>query len=235
MKLSVVLPTRGLIFTEVMEQLEKIRHTSIRMNETVDMHIFFSKDLGIPDALKTLVDRALAINPEYLLFIEEDTVPPDEALRFLVNAEADVAFIDYSVNGWACSATYTTGEILWCGLGCTLVRASVFQELPRPYFRTDKSLSLNEETYFQWKDIPNKYGGQDIWFFTQVREAGFSLVKVSGECRHLRLVSLARLGVNNGRHVIAPKPTIVNYKKYEKPLTSGRSVDDNVHIGNLTH
>lgn len=224
MRLAVVLPTRGLVFTEVLEQLEEMRHQTIRQKEPIDMHIFYSKDLGIPDAQNILVDQALAIDPEYILFIEEDTVPTSNALRHMVNANADIAFIDYGVTGWSCSARSTTGEILWCGLGCTLVSRRVFAGLEKPYFRTDKTLHLNDWT---WGDQPAKYGGQDIWFCCMARKAGFTLTQVTGECKHMQITALAEKGVNNGRHVLEQKPIITK----TQVLTLPDAIDNNDSIG----
>lgn len=224
-RIAVVLPTRGLVFTEVEEAIEaaRLRHEII---------VFRSKDLPIPDSHNQLTEEALSNNFDYIWFIEEDTVPPKFALDHLLNADADIAFIDYAINGWACAPKGANGEILWCGLGCTLVKAEVFKKLQKPYFRTDKSLSLNDDTYFQWRDIPNKYGGQDIWFFSQARQAGYKLVQVPGECKHLKVDAYATPQVNDGRHVISQKPTITNMQTYEKPLTTGDVLDNNTTIGN---
>lgn len=224
MRISVVLPTRGIVFTEVLERLEELRHSTIRHGEAIDMHVFYSKDLGIPDAQNTLIDKALAVDPEYVLFIEEDTIPIDDAFRLMVNAESDIAFIDYGVAGWSCSARSNTGEILWCGLGCTLVSRRVFEGLQKPYFRTDKTLRLND---WQWIDKGAKYGGQDIWFCSKAREAGFKITQVTGECKHMKIDALATPEVNNGRHVISQKPVIEKIQV----LTIPDSIDDNATIG----
>lgn len=224
MKIAVILPTRGLVFTEVLEQLEEMRHQTIRHGEAIDMHIFYSKDLGIPDAQNTLVERALEIDPEYFLFIEEDTVPISDALRHMVNADADIAFVDYGVAGWSCSARNATGQIMWCGFGCTLIKREVFQKLEKPYFRTDKTLRVNDWT---WQDRPNKYGGQDIWFCCKAREAGFTLTQVTGECKHMKITALAQPEVNDGRHVLEQKPKI----KKTQVLTIDDSIDNNDSIG----
>lgn len=225
--LSIVLPTRGLIFTEVENAIEEIRQYGFGRVE-----VFRSIGLSIPDCHNQLTEEALAINPDYILFLEEDTVPPQGALlsmfRAMSGAKADISFIDYAVNGWACSVKDSEGNILWCGVGCTLVKADVFKKLEKPYFRNDKSLSLNQDTYFQWLDIPNKYGGQDIWFCCKAREAGFKIVQAEGECKHMRIDSLGIAGVNNGFHAISQKPTIINRSVY--PLTFKDELDNNESI-----
>lgn len=223
MKIAVILPTRGMVFTLVEHAIECMRLSQ------EGVLIFRSWDLGIPEAQNTLVDEALKVNPDYLLFIEEDTVPPMGFLEDLLDAKADIAFIDYGVNGWSCSARdKLTNEILWCGLGCTLVKREVFDKLEKPYFRTDKSLRLND---WKWIDNPMKYGGQDIWFFTHAREAGYTLTQVEGECQHLQLDSVATREINDGRHVISAKSTIQKHQVIDKP----ERLDDNTDIGNTPH
>lgn len=225
MKINIVLTTRGLVHTQVEHAIELMRQWH-------DVTVFRSWNLNIPDAQNILTEEALKKDCDYILYIEEDTIPPLGGLKDMLDMEADVAFIDYAINGWACAARYKDGEVLWCGLGCTLVNRKVFEKLEKPYFRTDKSLSLNEDTYFEWIDLPNKYGGQDIWFFSKVREAGFKLVQAPGECQHMKIDVLGMAGVNNGRHVLSQKPVIENQAIYEKPLTTSSAIEHNDNIGN---
>ncbi len=197
--IAVIIPTRGLLFAEVLEAIEmelvKVPH-----------RIYSSWDLKIPESFNTLVDKALEDHPSHLWFVEEDTVPPVGSFENLILAQANIACIDYGVSGWGCVTKNILGEILWCGLGCTLVDAGVFRILDKPYFRSDIELRLND-----WKWIPapkNKYGGQDIYFCTMAREKGFTIKQVAGECKHLKLSLLGQPEINNGLHLISEKPKI---------------------------
>jgi len=203
--IAVILPTRGLVFTEV-EQ-------SIASNlKEYNYTVFRSFTLPIPDSENFLVDQALQ-DPtvQYLLFVEEDTVMPEHGFVNLVKANAPIACIDYGVEGWSCTARdKTTNEILWCGLGCTLVRREVFEAMEKPYFRTDKSLLLNDWPEEKWIDVPERkrYGGQDIWFCMEARKRGFTITQVEGECKHLRVVRLGLKEINHGLHDIEQKKVI---------------------------
>ena len=219
MKIAIILPTRGLVFTEVEIAIEKMRQEHWA-------HVYRSFNRGIPDGHNYLTEQALRTKPDYLFFIEEDTVPPDEALQQLLLADADIAFIDYAVNTWSCSARTSAGTILWCGLGCTLVKRHVFDKLSKPYFRTDKTLRLNDNT---WVDRPAKYGGQDIWFCTQARNNGYSIEQVPGECRHLQLAERGAAGVNAGVHNIIQRLPISKQQIVE--LTSDET-HATVTVGN---
>lgn len=202
-KMAILLATRGLVFTEVEEQIDNIQFLT-------DAIVLRTHNIKLPDAQNELVEKALMITDiEYLLFIEEDTVPPRDAIIDLLKANADIACIDYAINGWGCvTKSKKTNEILWCGLGCTLIKSKVFRSLEKPWFRTDKSFSLNE---MKWIDIPNKYGGQDIWFCHKARENGFIIVQIPGECRHLQIQHLGKSEVNNGLHFIIEKPKITKH------------------------
>lgn len=206
--IAVILPTRGLSFTQVEESIS-------RNLEGKEYQIFRSFTLPIPDCENYLVGQALLKNPTHLLFVEEDTVMPQGGLEKMLAVNSDIVCIDYAVEGWSCTAQdKETHELLWCGLGCTLVKKEVFDAIEKPYFRTDKALRLNDWPIHKddWIDVPQekRYGGQDIWFCRQAIKKGFHIVQVEGECKHLRIESLGVRDINNGLH------TIVEKKKIEK-------------------
>ena len=202
--IGVILPSRGLIFAEVMESL-------LDNLEGYDFRIYQAIGLRIPDCENVPVERALSDGCSHLWFIEDDTVPPAKALERLLQADGDIAAIDYAVNGWGCIARDKINcDILWSGLGCTLVRRRVFDSLEKPYFRDDMQLRLNDMT---WIPAPkNRYGGQDIWFCCHAREKGFKIVQIQGECKHLKLESLGKPEENNGAHNIVIKSKIEKHQ-----------------------
>lgn len=203
--IAILCATRGMIFTQVDEAIDKIR-------DRFDVKIFRTHDKKIPDAQNWLVEQALKTGAEYFLFIEEDVILPVERVVEMVNRNVDITFIDYAVNGWSCSAR-DDEEIFWCGLGATLIKRGVFEKIEKPWFRTDKELRLND---WKWIDSNYKYGGLDIWFFTKARESGFKITQIPGECRHLKLDSLGRPETNAGLHIISDKEKIKNYQKIER-------------------
>jgi len=201
--IGVILPSRGLIFAEVEDSISKNL-------EKYNHKIYRSFNLPIPECQNMLVEQALADECKYLLFVEEDTVMPDGAMERLLLADADIACIDYAVSGYSCiTRDKNTNEILWCGLGCTLVKPEVFSKLEKPYFRSDKVLLLNSWPNVEWVNAgAQAYGGQDIYFCMMAREKGFRVKQVDGECKHLKLVELGRREINNGLHIIEAKEPI---------------------------
>ena len=212
MKIGIIVPTRGLVYSRVIEALEEER-------KGYETKIYISHNLPIPVGHNNLTKAALRDGMDVLFFVEEDTVPPARSIEKLLAANNEIACIDYGVSGWGCISRNTKGEILWCGLGCTLIKKEVFEALEEPYFRTDKVLRLNDWT---WQDLPpeyveNKaYGSLDIWFFTKAREKGFRIVQVEGEADHLQLIQLGDRGKNHGLHEIGLKPKIVKKQVFER-------------------
>lgn len=211
MKIGIILPTRGLVFTQVEQAIEEIR--------TPETNVYRSRDLPIPDGHNSLARQALSDGCDSLFFIEEDTVPPKRALEKLIQADADIACIDYAVAGWGCVTRNPKGDILWCGLGCTLVKRHVLEAMDYPYFRADMTLRLNDWT---WQQLPEQYiktkqyGSLDIWFCDQARKLGFTITQVPGECEHLELVDLGKRETNHGLHTIRAKPKITKNQIVEE-------------------
>ena len=205
--IGIVLCTRGLVFTEteiaISKNLSKYNHK-----------IYRSFNLTIPECQNALTEQALADGCDKLLYIEEDTVMPDGAMERLLLADADIACVDYAVAGYSCiTKSKETDEILWCALGCTLIKAEVFSKLEKPYFRSDKVLLLNSWPSVSWINAgAQAYGGQDIYFCMMAREKGFKITQVDGECDHLKLEALGRREINNGLHEIVRKEKISKHQ-----------------------
>jgi len=198
--IAIICPSRGLIFTE----------TDILIDEVVenfDCKVFRTHNKKIPESFNILTEKALLNkNVDVILYIEEDNVPTFQQVKEMIDRDVDISFVDYGVGGSSCSAKDEKGEILWCGLGVTLIKRRVFEALDRPYFRTDISYRLNDK---KWIDVPMKYGGHDIYFFVKARGKGFKITQIEGEARHLKLDGLGKPEINHGLHKISEKPKII--------------------------
>lgn len=210
MDIAIILPSRGLIFTEVEEFIENERqHNNIK--------VFRSHNLVIPDCLNYLVGEALKTHFDFICFLEEDTVPPKDSITAMVElARKDDApsaiCVDYPLYNGASSiwTSKKTGEIVFCGFGCTLVDTRVFSKLQKPYFRTDMELMMGEgadgnETRWQITKRAG-YGRHDIHFFKTLTEAGFKIHKLPGaEAKHLEVKEFGNKLTNTGLHNIGLK------------------------------
>jgi len=201
MRIAVCLPTRGLIFAETIKAL-------IKELKPYEYELIIVSGLPIPDSHNTCVEEALVTDCNWILFLEEDIVLPEGAIKLFKNEiqkGAKVVIIDYPIEGSESCVIKKDGKLLWGPLGCTLIAREVFEDMPRPWFRTDKTLLITNEKTFEYKiqDVPNKYGGHDILFYLYLRQKGIPVGIVEGvKAKHLRLESWERKTMNNGVHKI---------------------------------
>jgi hypothetical protein len=207
--IAVIMPSRGLPFARTLIWLEKQR-------EKYPIKLYMSHDLSIPECFNDLINKALKGKHDYFLFLEDDIVPPINAIRKLlkpltwsnVAKGVGISCIDYPFRGQYNTISRSfDNEILSCGTGCTMVARSVFEALKKPYFRSDRRYDWQTRKWS--KCDPHKvYGLQDMWFTYKARHAGFKIVQVSGECTHLGLVKMGEQTINKGCHEIGERPKI---------------------------
>ena len=149
-----------------------------------------------------LVESALKVNPEYLFWIDDDTIPPPSALLelFFVLAQnpkaaicggiyctkteppQPIVFMDYGAGPhWL----WTFGDIFKCkglGTGCMLVRAEVMSKIEKPWFKdTAESKPGDTETINgHVVNIASRTGTDDIYFCKKVDDAGYDIIAHGG-------------------------------------------------------
>ena len=222
--IAVCIPTRGIVFTEVMQAV---------VDNCVgrDWRLFTSTDEGLPDSVNGCVERALASGAEWVWIVEEDTVPPRGVLDEMLAERADYVACDYDVwHGHTCACFDLSTDppaLSSTGLGCTLIEASVFARVPRPWFTCDKNMQPVERgglTYFT--AIPGTVGhrgGHDLSFGERLRAAGIEMKLLRDrECRHLRVANWNAASDNHACHTITALPPIaIPWQEYtERPTVS---------------
>lgn len=206
MKVAVILPSRGLIFSqtadEILQNLKGIPHK-----------FFFSHRKPIPDCFEEPTNRALEDKDiTHLWFVEEDMVLRPDTLNKLLEADANAATCDYPVTKDGRGAVFYDrgGSVVFCGTGCLLVKREVFDSLKRPFF-TDKirwtmlnygeAVKLNGifdlEGYLGFN-----YGTHDITFCIKLWNTGISIKSIKLKAAQRKLVKLGQSGTNNGAHKI---------------------------------
>ena len=214
MKLAILIPSRGLINSRTIESV---------LENIYDSHFyykfFFTHDLPIPDAQNTLVRRALDWEADYLWFVEEDMLIPKDTLQKMYMLMQPIVAVDYPVGEkrYGCIAR-KAGEILWFGLGCTLIHDEVFEEIKEPWFETSKTVRITNEDPFEYvidKNVPNKYGGHDILFGLKAKEKGVEIMQLEGvTAGHIKPVETGREGSNSGIHKFEIWNVIKNFQNY---------------------
>jgi len=190
--INVVIPTRGLINVDTLN--------SVRANG-VDMNNIYMGRGDLPDIQNTLTRKALAGGPAYIWFVEDDMIIPEHTLEHMMKLTRSIVAVDYPLDNGNSTIVTHNDEIMWCGLGCTLVNATVLNKIGHPYFSTDHSWLIHEPFRLEKKPYPNKYGGHDINFCLDAREIGYNITKLEGvQAGHMRTESVQRVQTNSGAY-----------------------------------
>ena len=145
------------------------------------------------------VKQALEMNMKYIWFVDDDTVPPNDAGRQLLylleqhgpetGGKVMVAGgiyctrssppepIVYAESGAGSHWNWKVGETFKCwglGTGCMMINLDVFTHLPEPWFQTTMSCEKKET--------------DDLYFCQRVADAGFEVMAHGGVlCHHYDL------------------------------------------------
>lgn len=184
--IAVLIPTRGTLFTATVAALDRelSRFKHVR---------YFTVDLPIPHCRNALVEQAQASGLPFThyLMVDDDVVSPEGGLQAMLDTDADIAIIDYPThnmgkhgkNGNVAYDSHKPGKkALWAGLGCTLVKASVFDDLEKPYFRSGGAFydQLRDGKKVLYGARIQSAGGEDYEFYTDCRKNGHELAVVPG-------------------------------------------------------
>lgn len=149
-----------------------------------------------------LAETAVKINAEYVMWIDDDTVPPATAINELFyelaqrpnaaicggiyctkeNPSSPIVFMEFGAGPfWQ----WTVGDKFKCaglGTGCMMVRTSVFKEIEKPWFRDTSEAGLND---FEDRNgvkvrITSRGGTDDLYFCKKVREKGYDIIAHGG-------------------------------------------------------
>jgi hypothetical protein len=176
-----------------------------------DLRVYHVYDTQQQDALNVLVENAMADECEYLFFMEHDNIYCKDTLGKLLEHKVDFVSGYYPYRNWPYAPipvvmedgeafrfeyiphkdeTESKIEVELACLGCSLVKASVFIKLSKPYF----DLKLDDKS--------KKFMLSDVVFFKNLRKAGVKVL-VDGN---------VRIGHLSHRFSITPD----NYKIFQK-------------------
>lgn len=228
--IAVATPSRGLIYAITVKSIIEGMQALNKIGIGTVFHS--SKDLPIPDCFNYLTETALQ-NPsiDRIVFIEEDMYVDPDAFVALATSDSPIATLQYNdKNGSPFGIIHynEAGEILWCGLGATMIKREVFEKLGIPYFSTDNRYKITKqrtdhdskliteyeliEPHVKWNEVEKKflevkqpygYGGQDVDFMTRARQAGFNILCLANyKAHHFKVLNYGEEHTNNGCHTI---------------------------------
>lgn len=196
MRIAVLLPSRGLIFSETIEEV-------LREVAPFDYQLFFSHAKPIPQCFNDPINEILEGNFTHVWIVEEDMVLSKGILQELIDLNMPIATSDYPpVEGKKCVEYDSNGKVLYTGTGCLLIKTEVFEDMERPIFKTD-TIYTPEGKLIGKRDPREKiYGQHDVHFFLQVRERGIPIGVTKNECHQRKIVEYGAKEVNDGFHKI---------------------------------
>lgn len=198
MKLAVLLPSRGLVFSQTIEEL-------LLELKGLDFEIFFSHQRPIPECFNEPMEKILAREFTHVWIVEEDMILPEGILNELLRLNAPIATSDYpAVEGIMCVSRNEDGDVLYTGTGCLLIAIEVLKEMERPIFDTSKAYTPDGTLIGErnQEDKSKLYGQHDIHFFLQAREKGIKIGVTQTNCGQRKITSYGQPNVNNGFHEI---------------------------------
>lgn len=165
MYLAVIVASRGLAFSQTMEEL-------IRELEGVPHRLFFSVGRNLPECFNVPIEEALKDEFTHILICEDDMILPKGILNRMIKYRYPVVALDYPFkqNGDATTLRTPDGYALYTGTGFMLIDRLVLDFMEPPYFRTDTAWDMmitkeNELVVFP-RDVSNikTYGLHDVHF-----------------------------------------------------------------------
>lgn len=183
--------------------------TNARVTEIYRRSYLKGDKMTIPleKAQTELVEEALKMEAQYILFIEDDTIPPPgtipELTRMLDSSDSNTIM--------SCGGIYTTrnnppepivylapgagpfwnwkiGDVFecWaCGMGCQMIRMDLFKKMPKPWFREINSREEVMEFPDLWPEALDESLQEvrvttDMFFFTKLASMGMKALAHGG-------------------------------------------------------
>lgn len=201
-KLAVILPSRGLLFSETFEEL-------LRELDGFRYEIFWAHEMSLPDCFNEPTERALA-DPEVfaVLICEDDMIIPKGMLKRMFERNYPVVAADYPFqqDGDATVLHDPDGKAYWTGTGFILIARHVLEALPKPVWRTDQTFDpfIDKDTIHFWPRKLDKvyYGLHDLNFGLTLYSAGLPIEPMEQTAGQRKLVALGENHTNNGVHDI---------------------------------
>lgn len=223
MKIAVIMPSRGLMFSRTAEELT-------RNLRGINYKLFMAHRLPIPQCFEVPTLQALDDKDvTHLFYLEDDMILPDNTLWDMYGMDEDVVACDYPVTKEGKGAVLSVGsEVIYTGTGCLLVKRAVFAKLSQPYFRSDiRWTPLNYGTTVKLVGSMYEEGGyglHDVTFGIKLYKASVP-IHVHSTIGQRKLIKLGASGTNNGAHMTENWSKVKKDYQFKKimsqPLATG--------------
>lgn len=202
--LAVVVPSRGLMFSETLEEL---------LRELDDYggkyRIYWAHGKSLPRCFNDPTTEALQ-DPDVfaILYCEDDMIIPKGILKKMFAQNYPAVALDYpfKMNGDSTTLHDPNGFAYWTGTGFLLVARSVLDAMPKPIWRTDRTWDtfIRGNTLVFWPRRLKKiaYGLHDLNFGIVMYSQGVPVKPMMQTAGQRKLIRLGAKDTNKGAHNI---------------------------------
>ena len=223
-KLAVILPSRGLLFSETFEEL-------LMELEGFNYEIFWAHERPLPECFNEPTERVLA-DPDVfaVLIVEDDMIIPHGILKEMFAMNYPVVALDYPFkqDGDSTVLHDPEGNAFWTGTGFILISKAILRQMEKPIWRTDRTFDpfIDTDTIHFW---PRKldgvyYGLHDLNFGLVLYSAGVPIKVMERTAGQRKLRELGKKHSNNGAH------DIYEITKVGRDVVSGMVDRENVEL-----
>lgn len=168
MRLGICIPARDTVHTLFASGLANL--TSMLTKNDVDFELHIICGSVIAESRTRLANEALDNGATHLLWLDSDIHFPANIYKSLLKHDKDivaanystryhpyqsVAFLDPNNIDKRLESTHGLHKVWAVGMGCMLVKSTVFEQLPKPWFSHEYNKDLDT------------FGGEDIYFCNQ--------------------------------------------------------------------
>lgn len=223
-KLAVILPSRGLMFSETFEEL-------LGELEDFNYEIFFAHSRPLPECFNEPTEKALK-DPDVfaVLICEDDMIIPKGILKKMFAQNYPVVALDYPFqqDGDSTCLHDPHGFAYWTGTGFILIAREVLEALEKPIWRTNRTFDpfIDKDTIHFWPRNLNKvfYGLHDLNFGMVLYSSGMPIMVMEETAGQRKLVALGDKRTNDGAHQIK------KLTKVGRDLVSGLITTENSEL-----
>ena len=195
---SILVPTKDTVYSHFSYSLSNLVKLTTQMG--IETHLFFDASTILINQRESLIKQAIEVGSEWVLWLDSDMMfPPSVLMRLLAHNE-DLVGCNYMKRSYPFKTVAFTDTSDWenwipiqysnelveaeaVGMGCVLMKTSLFKELQKPYF---------EYTY---QPKTEDWGGEDFTLFKKFNKLGHTLkidMNLSNEIYHIGTFAYGR-------------------------------------------
>lgn len=188
---SILVPTRDTVYSHFSYSLGNLIKTTTQMG--INVHLFFDASTILINQRERLIEQAIEVKSEWVLWLDSDMMFPSTTLLRLLAHNQDMVACNYmkrshpfksvtfmDTNDWESWVPIKSEDELLTaeatGMGCLLMRTSLFQRLYKPYFE------------YTFQPTTNDWLGEDFTLFNKLNALGYELkidMNLSKEIYHM--------------------------------------------------